>query len=93
MLSSLIVVSAAAMVTSASMLYPLDTSTRETKSLDGLWNFKLGDTMDPDRGFDDEWYSRPLAKSGGPVSVMPVPASYNDIPVEKSGIHRCTYND
>ncbi len=54
------------------MLAPRDTSTREVKSLDGLWRFSL----DPDRrGRADTW------NAGLPVKTreVPVPASYNDL--------------
>ena len=54
------------------MLYPYESSTREVKSLDGVWSFC------PDVkgiGEKEEWY-----KKGLPNKIhMPVPASYNDI--------------
>ena len=54
------------------MLTPRDTSTRERKSLDGLWRFQL----DPDGvGRDEGW---PAGLPAGAMEV-PVPASYNDI--------------
>ena len=54
------------------MLAPKDTSTRERKSLDGLWRFVL----DPDgAGRGDRWWD------GLPDRAveMPVPSSYNDV--------------
>ena len=54
------------------MLAPHDTSTRERKSLDGLWKFSL----DADgAGRRDGWWN------GLPAGAreMPVPASYNDV--------------
>ncbi|XP_066938200.1 beta-glucuronidase-like [Macrobrachium rosenbergii] len=59
-------------------LYPRESHTREVKSLDGVWNFRLAPRHDPDRGFVEEWYAHPLSKTG-PVIPMPVPSSYNDI--------------
>ncbi len=54
------------------MLRPKDTATRERKSLDGLWEFRL----DPDGvGRTEEWWRSPLVDA----RAMPVPASYNDI--------------
>jgi beta-glucuronidase len=50
------------------MLRPQDTSTRERKSLNGLWQFAL----DPEaRGRSDEWFSGPLTEA----REMAVPAS------------------
>ncbi|XP_064103725.1 beta-glucuronidase-like [Macrobrachium nipponense] len=59
-------------------LYPRESLYREVKSLDGVWNFRLAPRHDPDRGFVEEWYAKPLSKTG-PVIPMPVPSSYNDI--------------
>ena len=33
------------------------------KSLDGVWNFRLSDSRDPELGFREEWFKRPLADS------------------------------
>jgi beta-glucuronidase len=54
------------------MLRPQDTSTRERKSLNGLWSFRL----DADgAGVDDGWFRGPLPGA----REMAVPASFNDI--------------
>src|SRR4051812_37968180 len=54
------------------MLRPQDTPTRERKSLNGLWRFRL----DPDgSGREVGWWRGPLEDSRD----MPVPASYNDV--------------
>jgi beta-glucuronidase len=54
------------------MLRPQDSSTRERKSLNGLWQFRL----DPDgEGRSAGWFSGPLPDSRD----MAVPASFNDI--------------
>jgi beta-glucuronidase len=54
------------------MLRPQDTATRERKSLNGLWRFRL----DPaGEGRSVEWFKGPLADA----SEMAVPASFNDI--------------
>jgi beta-glucuronidase len=54
------------------MLRPQDTATRERKSLNGLWRFRL----DPSgEGRTQEWFRRPLPDA----AEMPVPASFNDI--------------
>ena len=57
------------------MLRPQDGPTRERKSLNGLWRFRL----DPaGEGRDQGWWRQPLAGARD----MAVPASYNDIPVD-----------
>ncbi len=54
------------------MLRPQDTSTRERKSLNGLWRFVL----DPDgEGRTARWFAGPLPGT----REMAVPASFNDI--------------
>jgi beta-glucuronidase len=54
------------------MLRPHDTATRERKSLNGLWRFRL----DPEgAGRREGWWRDALTDS----REMPVPASYNDI--------------
>ncbi|XP_064089809.1 beta-glucuronidase-like isoform X6 [Macrobrachium nipponense] len=63
-------------------LYPRESASREVKSLDGLWNFRLAPLQDPDKGFREEWYSQPLSLSG-PVISMAVPSSYNDVTQDK----------
>src|SRR3954447_18887470 len=54
------------------MLRPQDGPTRERKSLNGLWRFRL----DAEGvGRDEGWWRAPLAGA----REMPVPASYNDV--------------
>lgn len=54
------------------MLRPQDSATRERKSLDGLWRFRL----DKDgEGFEDKWFDEPLPDA----EWMAVPASFNDL--------------
>ena len=54
------------------MLRPEDTSTRERKNLNGLWQFRL----DPEgEGRSGRWFDRALPDS----HPMAVPASFNDI--------------
>ncbi|XP_022808391.1 beta-glucuronidase-like [Stylophora pistillata] len=57
------------------MLYPRESETRQVKSLDGMWDFRADISS---IGFDEMWYSLPLAQVGDVLS-MPVPSSYNDI--------------
>lgn len=54
------------------MLRPQDTSTRERRRLDGIWDFRLDPT---DAGRAARWQDGPLPEA---IS-MAVPASYNDI--------------
>ncbi|WZL80626.1 beta-glucuronidase [Vallitaleaceae bacterium 9-2] len=58
------------------MLYPKQSQTREVMSLNGLWNFKI----DKDNiGKNEKWYQKKLEEA----DLMAVPASYNDITVNK----------
>ncbi|XP_046981024.1 beta-glucuronidase-like isoform X2 [Schistocerca americana] len=60
------------------LLFPRDSESRELRSLDGVWSFRL----DPGtQGYDDAWYSADLSQTGAVVQ-MPVPASYNDVTQE-----------
>ena len=43
------------------MLYPLESETRELKSLDGIWKFQLSPSMSPEMGFDYKWFSNKTA--------------------------------
>lgn len=57
------------------MLRPQDNGIRESKSLDGMWEF----APDPaGRGRDDEWWSTGFRDA----RMCPVPASYNDLFVD-----------
>ncbi|NGP45118.1 beta-glucuronidase [Bacillaceae bacterium SIJ1] len=54
------------------MLYPKTTTTRQTKTLDGIWNFQLDANS---LGEEHGWPAQGL-----PSSIhMPVPSSFNDI--------------
>src|SRR5271169_612636 len=57
------------------MLRPQDNAARETKRLDGLWEF-TADVRGVGR--DQGWWRAPLVD---PIP-MPVPSSYNDVPVD-----------
>ncbi|KAF4520121.1 hypothetical protein B566_EDAN010277 [Ephemera danica] len=61
------------------LLYPRPSETREVRTLDGVWQFRISPTNDPNIGFREQWYARPLKQSGGEILMMPVPASYNDV--------------
>ncbi|HLM20544.1 MAG TPA: beta-glucuronidase [Propionibacteriaceae bacterium] len=54
------------------MLRPQDSNTRERKSLNGLWQFRLDSEGE---GRSAEWFDQPLSES----RPMAVPASFNDI--------------
>ena len=61
------------------MLRPQDTATRERRSLDGLWAFRI----DADgRGQAERWFAGPLSGA----REMAVPASYNDV-LAAEGVH------
>ncbi|XP_063225290.1 beta-glucuronidase isoform X2 [Bacillus rossius redtenbacheri] len=59
-------------------LYPRQSESRDVRSLDGVWDFRLSPESDPLLGFREHWYSQPLRQTG-PTAPMPVPASYNDV--------------
>jgi beta-glucuronidase len=63
------------------MLYPYDTETRTTKSLNGVWKFKADLANE---GMTKRWYAAPLPT---PTIHMSVPSSYNDI-VQDDAIRR-----
>ena len=66
-----------------SLLYPQESSTREMKSLDGLWKFRLSPSLQPQTGFEHQWFANNSVWYNNPeVLDMPVPASYNDIPTD-----------
>lgn len=64
-------------------LYPHESTTRERKPLDGIWNFRLSPRDNPDQGFDESWFASPLSTTGD-VIAMAVPSSYNDITQDKT---------
>ena len=64
------------------LLYPAESETRQIRSLDGIWQFRL----DEDGvGESERWYALPNLPE--PTIPMPVPASYNDI-TQNVTIHR-----
>ena len=67
---------------SSGLLYPRDSESRETKSLDGVWKFRLCPTLDSDIGFREEWFENGIdfeVTDPSEILSMPVPSSYNDI--------------
>jgi len=69
------------------LLFPQDSETREIKSLDGLWDFRLSPKSNPDVGFEEAWYANGIRSNlGDPEEVlsMPVPSSFNDITTNAS---------
>ena len=60
------------------MLFPIENEIRQVKYLNGVWRFRKEGRLG--QGFDEKWYDRPLQD----WMDMPVPASYNDITVDKS---------
>ncbi len=64
------------------LLYPTESETRQIRSLDGLWQFRL----DEDGvGETERWFA--MANLPEPTILMPVPFSYNDI-TQNITIHR-----
>ena len=68
--------------TNNGLLYPAESETRQIRSLDGIWQFRL----DEDGiGEIERWFA--MSSLPGPVIPMPVPSSYNDI-TQNITIHR-----
>lgn len=44
------------------ILYPRESETREVKSLDGIWNFRV--SVNPGEGVKNRWYAQKLSKVG-----------------------------
>ena len=64
------------------LLYPEESEVRETRSLDGLWQFRL----DEDGvGEAERWFA--MKSLPEPTILMPVPSSFNDI-TQNVTIHR-----
>jgi beta-glucuronidase len=64
------------------ILYPAESETRQVRSLDGIWSFRL----DEDGvGESERWFAMPHLPE--PTIPMPVPAAYNDI-TQNITIHR-----
>lgn len=72
----------------AAILYPYESESREVKALDGLWTFcTTPQNLQQDAGFSEKWYIHEHENdklSGQHCQLMPVPASYNDIPTDPS---------
>ena len=59
------------------MLYPVENEIRQVHNLNGIWRFKRDEKLE--QGFCEKWFEKPLEN----YTEMPVPASYNDITVDK----------
>ena len=64
------------------LLYPSESETRQVKSLDDLWSFRLDEQG---VGETERWFALPNLP--GPTILMPVPSSYNDV-TQNITIHR-----
>ncbi|CAF0954769.1 unnamed protein product [Adineta steineri] len=64
------------------LLYPAESETRQVKSLDGLWHFRLDEQG---VGENERWFAQPNLPE--PTIFMPVPSSYNDV-TQNITIHR-----
>ncbi|XP_069689806.1 beta-glucuronidase-like [Periplaneta americana] len=68
--------------TAEGILYPIESESRTTHLLDGVWDFRLADPADSAIGHREGWYKQQLRLTGGTIP-MPVPSSYNDITEDK----------
>ncbi|XP_015374488.1 PREDICTED: beta-glucuronidase-like isoform X2 [Diuraphis noxia] len=62
----------------ADILYPVESESRELRTLHGLWNFKISPLSDQLIGFNEKWYAKRF-ETLGDYWKMPVPSSYNDV--------------
>ena len=46
------------------LLYPRDSPSRTSKSLDGVWSLKLTPKEDQEAGFRQSWFMKPLETFG-----------------------------
>ena len=69
-------------ITSEGLLYPSESDTRQIRSLDGIWQFRLDEQG---VGEKEKWFALPTLPE--PTIPMPVPSSYNDI-TQNISIHR-----
>ena len=69
-------------ITTNGLLYPTGSETRQIRSLDGIWQFRLDEQG---VGESEKWFSMPNLPE--PTIPMPVPSSYNDI-TQNISIHR-----
>ena len=53
---------AAAFLTPCQGLYPKDSPSRLLKDLDGIWHFRIDDSLSRNKGFDEEWYLKPVSQ-------------------------------
>nr|XP_006641056.1 PREDICTED: beta-glucuronidase [Lepisosteus oculatus] len=60
------------------MLFPKESPSREVKEVNGVWKFRADFSDSRNAGFEEQWFKRRLEETG-PVSDMPVPASFNDM--------------
>uniref|UniRef100_A0A2H8U010 Beta-glucuronidase n=3 Tax=Melanaphis sacchari TaxID=742174 RepID=A0A2H8U010_9HEMI len=74
----LILVNLVAPSLAANILYPVESESREVRTLHGLWNFKISPPSNQMIGFDENWYATRF-ETLGDYWKMPVPSSYNDV--------------
>ena len=63
---------------SVGILYPKSTESRQVLSLNGTWNLRLADVLNPEEGFTDRWYSTPLHEANASIFHVPVPGNLAD---------------
>ncbi|XP_013419250.1 beta-glucuronidase [Lingula anatina] len=60
------------------ILYPRESESRQIQDLNGIWDFRMDDSTNRNKGFEEDWFKQPLKRTGS-VLKMPVPSSFNDI--------------
>lgn len=49
-------------IASSLSLYPKDSLTRQSKKLDGIWDFRIAPNSNPEKGFEEKWFGAPLSE-------------------------------
>jgi hypothetical protein len=54
----------------AGILYPQESETRDVRSLDGIWNFRVSPETDPLTGFRERWFQKDLSQVSLLISFL-----------------------
>jgi hypothetical protein len=63
----LMVYGAVSRTNTGGILYPQESESRDVRSLDGIWNFRLSPETDPLTGFRERWFQKDLSQVCLPI--------------------------
>jgi hypothetical protein len=52
------------------ILYPQESESRDVRSLDGIWNFRISPETDPLTGFRERWFQKDLSQVSPLISFL-----------------------